>query len=145
VPIYTVEAYALWGPTIEAEPDVMFHQIRARFRMGRDFAGTDYAHALARLAALKADWAAATAGLDAVLMPTTPNLPPRVDRLLAEDAYYARENMLTLRNSRIANMLGLAALTLPTGTPSVGLMAMATGGGDRALLRLGAAMEAALA
>jgi aspartyl-tRNA(Asn)/glutamyl-tRNA(Gln) amidotransferase subunit A len=145
VPVYTIEGYAEWGETIEANPEAMFHQIRTRFRAGRDFTGLDFARAWAALDALRREWRTATAGVDAVLMPTTPNLPPRVDRLLAEDEYYARENMLTLRNSRIGNMLGLASITLPTGTPSVGLMAMATGGSERALLRLGAAMEAALA
>ena len=54
-----------------------------------------------------------------------PNLPPNVERLLADPAYFAAENLLTLRNTRIANMLGLCALTLPTGIPSCGLMAMA--------------------
>jgi aspartyl-tRNA(Asn)/glutamyl-tRNA(Gln) amidotransferase subunit A len=140
VPIYTVEAYGEWGAVIEADPEAMFHQIRARFRLGAGFDGPEYARALHRLAGLRADLRAALGGLDALLMPTTPNLPPRVERLLAEDAYYAQENMLTLRNTRIANMLDLCALTLPAGTPSVGMMAMAPGGADRALLRLGAAM-----
>jgi aspartyl-tRNA(Asn)/glutamyl-tRNA(Gln) amidotransferase subunit A len=145
VPVYTVEAYGEWGDRIEADPDLMFHQIRSRFRLGRDFTGPEYARAWQRIETLRKAWRATTAEVDAVLMPTTPNQPPRVDRLLAEDDHYARENMLTLRNTRIGNMLGLAALTLPSGSPSVGLMAMAPGGADRALLRLGAAMEAALA
>ncbi|CAN5678087.1 amidase family protein [soil metagenome] len=145
VAAYTIEAYGEWGARIEADPEAMFHQIAKRFRAGAGFSGPDYVRTWLRLEALRAEYRAATAGFDAVLMPTTPNLPPVVERLLAEDDYYARENMLTLRNSRIANMLGLCSLTLPSGTPSVGLMASAPGGRDRALLRLGAAMEAALA
>ena len=61
-------------------------------------------------------------------MPTTPNLPPNVDRLLSEPDYFAAENLLALRNTRVANLLGLCALTLPTGTPSCGLMLMAAAG-----------------
>jgi aspartyl-tRNA(Asn)/glutamyl-tRNA(Gln) amidotransferase subunit A len=30
---------------------------------------------------------------------------------LTDEAYYAEENMLTLRNTRIGNMLGLCGLT----------------------------------
>jgi len=55
------------------------------------------------------------------------------------------ENLLALRNTRIGNVMGSAALTLPTGVPSVGLQLIAPPGSDSALLRLGAAVEAALA
>jgi aspartyl-tRNA(Asn)/glutamyl-tRNA(Gln) amidotransferase subunit A len=145
VPVYTCEAYGEWGELIESNPDVMFHQILKRFRAGRDFDGPTYARIWHRLDALRASFREAVAPYDAVLMPTTPNLPPNVDRLFADDAYYAEENMLTLRNTRIGNMLGLCGISLPTGTPSVGLMATGAGGRDREILRLGAAMEAALA
>jgi aspartyl-tRNA(Asn)/glutamyl-tRNA(Gln) amidotransferase subunit A len=145
VPVYTVEAYAEWGETIERDPDAMFSQILRRFRTGRDFDGPHYARIWMRLETLRAELRAAIAGFDAILMPTTPNLPPEVARLLTDDDYYTEQNMLTLRNTRIGNMMGLCGLTLPTGVPSVGLMALAAHGADRALLRLGAAMEAALA
>ncbi len=144
VPVYTVEAYGEWGETIEADPEAMFHQILRRFRTGATFDGPDYVRIWQRLDTLRDGFRAAVAGHDAVLMPTTPNLPPNVNRLLADEDYYAEENMLTLRNTRIGNMLGLCGISLPTGTPSVGIMAMGQGRGDRALLRLGAAMERAL-
>lgn len=144
VPVYTVEAYGEWGEVIEANPDVMFHQILRRFRTGTKFGGPEYVRIWQRLDTLRAAFRRAIAGYDAVLMPTTPNLPPNVDRLLADEDYYAEENMLTLRNTRIGNMLDLCGISLPTGTPSVGIMAMGQGRADRALLRLGAAMERAL-
>ena len=50
-----------------------------------------------------------------------------------------------LRNTRIANMLGLCALTVPTGMPGCGVSAIAAPGAEPRLLRLGAAMEHALA
>ena len=59
--------------------------------------------------------------------------------------YYVSENLLGLRNTRIANLFGLCALTLPTGVPSAGLMLMGVPNGEERLLRLGAAAEAALA
>ncbi len=89
-------------------------------------------------------WAQATAGFDAVLLPTTPNLPPNVERLLADTEHFAAENLITLRNTRIANMLGLCSVTLPTGTPSCGLMAMAGPLNEARLLRIGVAIERGL-
>ncbi|MFO4987126.1 amidase, partial [Salmonella enterica subsp. enterica serovar 1,4,[5],12:i:-] len=83
----------------------------------------------------RAAYAAATAAYDAVLLPTVPILPPDVDALLADPALFAAENAITLRNTRIGNMLGLAALTVPTGVPSAGLMAMVGPGDERRLLR----------
>jgi len=138
------EAYGVWRATIEANPDAMFAPIRDRFRGGAAIGGADHIAALCALDAERAAWTAATAGYDAVLMPTTANLPPDVERLLADSALYAAENLLALRNPTLANLLGLCALSLPTGVPSCGLMLMAKGGDDARLLRLGRAVERAL-
>ena len=78
-------------------------------------------------------------------MPTVANLPPNVARLLADPEFFAAENLLALRNTRVANLMGLCALTLPTGAPSCGLMAMAGPGQEARLLRVGAALERSLA
>jgi aspartyl-tRNA(Asn)/glutamyl-tRNA(Gln) amidotransferase subunit A len=97
-----------------------------------------------RLARLRADWAALVAGHDAVILPTAPILPPDTNRLLTEPDFFASENLLTLRNTRIANLLGLPAVTLPTGQPACGIMLMGRAGDDHALLVAAAAAEAAL-
>ena len=64
---------------------------------------------------------------------------------MSDHDFYVTENLLALRNTRIGNLMGLAALTLPTGTPACGLMMMGYPGAEEALLRLGSAVEAALA
>ena len=97
------------------------------------------------MARLRRDWAARVAGYDAVILPTSPILPPDVERLLSDRAYYVTENLLALRNTRIGNMLGLSALTLPTGITAAGVQLLGPAGGEEALLRLGRAAEAALA
>ena len=93
---------------------------------------------------LRGDWAAAVAGFDAVLLPTAPNMPPDAARLMEDDDYYRTENLLTLRNTRVANLMGLSALTLPTGIAATGVMLLGQPFGEEALLRLGRAVEAAL-
>jgi len=142
--LYTAEAYGLWRDTIEAAPERMYPRILERFRAGAGFSAPDLVAARARLERLRAAWAEATAGFDAVLAPTTANLPPETARLLADADHYVAENLLTLRNTRIGNLMGLCAVTLPTGVPSTGLMLMGRAGTDGRLLHLAAAAEAAL-
>jgi aspartyl-tRNA(Asn)/glutamyl-tRNA(Gln) amidotransferase subunit A len=144
-PCVFAEAYGIWREAIEARPEAMFRQILARFRTGAAYSAADYIAAWRALDGERAAWLEATAGLDAVLMPTSPILPPNVERLLAEEDFYVAENLLAMRNTFVASLLGLCALTLPTGAPGCGLMAMAGPGEEARLLRLGAAMEQALA
>ena len=143
--LYTAEAYAIWGKTIEAAPDKMFPRILDRFRIGASYGAADYIAAWRRLEDIRAEWGQAMAGYDAVLLPTAPILPPHANRLMTDDAYYVSENLLALRNTRIANLMGLCALTLPTSQPSCGISLMAAPLAEERLLRLGAAAERALA
>jgi len=142
--LFTAEAYGIWGDTIEAAPDLMFPRILERFRSGAAIKAADYVAGWRRLHALRAIWAEKSAGYDAVILPTAPILPPDATRLLTDDAYYVSENLLALRNSRIANLFGLCALTLPTGQPSCGVSLMVAPGAEERLLRLGFAAERAL-
>lgn len=143
-PLITSEAYGLWRDVIEAAPEKMYEEILRRFRLGRDYSGPDFVAAWAKLDAARQAYDQATAGYDAILSPTSAILPPDLERLNTDHDYYVNENLMALRNTRIGNLLGLCALTLPTGTPSCGLMLQAAPGLDNALLRLGAAAEAAL-
>lgn len=142
--LFTAECYGTWAPRIEANPDVMFAPVRERFRAGAAHRACDYVAAWHRLDQLRAQYLAATAGYDAVLVPTSAAMPPRIDDLLADLAYFAAENLLTLRNTRIGNLMGVCALTLPTGEPMTGVMLMAAPGSEARLLRLGSAAERAL-
>ena len=142
--LFAPEAYATWGEAIEADPERIFAPVRERFRGGAAVPAIDYIRGWTRLDALRRGYLAATAEYDAVLLPTTPNAPPNTERLLADPEHFAAENLLTLRNTRVGNLLGLCGLTLPTETPSCGLMVLAPPGAEAALLRLGAALEGAL-
>ncbi|MGI9369848.1 MAG: amidase [Ruegeria sp.] len=143
--LYTTEAYGLWGDVIEANPDAMYPEILERFRTGKKFSGPDYIAAWSKLEVCRGAWDAATASFDAVLAPTAPILPPNLDRLINDHEYYVTENLLALRNTRIGNLMGLAALTVPTGTHGCGLMMLGYPGSEEALLRVGSAVESALA
>jgi aspartyl-tRNA(Asn)/glutamyl-tRNA(Gln) amidotransferase subunit A len=143
--LYTAEAYGTWGKVIEADPDKMFHRIRDRFRQGAEVKAADFVALWQRLRELRVAFWAAAAGYDAVLLPTAANTPPDVARLDSDDDYFVTENLLTLRNTRVGNLMGACGLTLPTGVPSTGITLLGAPGQDARLLRLGAAAEAALA
>ena len=143
--LFAPEGYGTWRDVIEAAPDKMYPRILERFRGGADFSAPDFVAAWRRLRDLRRSWGAQTAGYDAVLLPTVPNLPPDIDRLMTDAQYYVTENLLTLRNTRVGNLMNLAGLTLPTGVPSCGLMMLAPPMAEERLLRLGRAAEAALA
>lgn len=142
--LVTPEAYGIWRETIEAAPQKMFPRILERFRTGATVLATDYVAAWLRLTAIRQTWAVRIAAFDAVLLPSSPILPPDANRLMTDDAYYVTENLLALRNTRIGNLLDQSALTLPTSQPSCGISLMAGTGHEARLLRLGAAAERAL-
>lgn len=142
--LFGAEAYGVWRDEIEARPDLMFPPVRERFRSGAKVGAAEFVGAWRRLEALRAAWGAWAADCDAVLMPTTPNLPPPVDRLLAEPDLFVTENLLALRNTRLINLMGGCAVTLQVGVPGCGLMAAAPGGRDARLLRVAAGLEGAL-
>lgn len=128
----------------------MFGEIRERFRAGKQFSGgVEFIRAWQRLRVLRAEYYQRTAGYDAVLLPSSPILPPNLDRLETDSDYYVTENLLALRNTRVGNLMGgSAGLSLPTGgVPSAGLMILTPPpGSEHRLLRLGgAAAEQALA
>lgn len=143
--LYVTEAWAIWRDQIDAAPDKMFHEIEARFRAGSTFNASDYIAAWRRLREIRREYRQLTAGFDAVLLPTTAIMPPNAARLLSDHEYYVRENLAALDNTRIGNLTGGAALTLPTGLPSTGIMLMGPPMSEERLLRLGAAAEQALA
>ena len=142
--LFAPEAYGIWQDQIEDAPELMYPPILERFRGGRQVLAADYVAGWESLNRLRADWARLVASFDAVILPTAPILPPDANRLLTEPDFFASENLLTLRNTRIANLLGLPAISLPTGHPGCGLMLMGAAGHDRALLIVAAAAETAL-
>ncbi len=142
VSLYVSEAWAEWGETIEQKGDLMFGPVRERFEMGASFSAAQYLREWRRLKGIRRAYLDRTAGYEAVLIPTSPILPPDRERLLSDEAYFAKENLLALRNTRIGNLLGLSSLTMPTDTPMCGLNLMGRPFDEAGLLRLGAAIEA---
>jgi len=142
--LYAGDSYGWWRDRVEAAPEKMFPQILERVRGGAHVSAADYVSGWNVLRDLRRKFAAKFAGFDAVIMPTAPTLPPNAARLLTDDTYYKTENLLALRNTRIGNLMDLTAITLPTDTPSCGIMFNTPKHAEARLLRIGVAAEAAL-
>lgn len=141
--LFAPEAYGTWKDLIEANPEKMYGPVRERFRGGAGVTGADFVAAWQKLDTLRRVYAEATAAYDAVILPTVPITPPEIAAVSEDENLFVSENLLALQNTRIGNLMGLAGLTIPTGTPSVGLLLQ--GPEEERLLRIGVAVERALA
>ena len=143
--MFPYEAYQQWGEVIENSPEKMFPPVLKRFRGGKNISAQQDADARARMMELRASYLETTRGFHAVLAPTTPNNAPKIQPLLDDHDLFWETNMLSLSNTRIANMFGLCALSLPTATQGAGIMVMAPPFHDEALLQMGMMMEPVVA
>jgi aspartyl-tRNA(Asn)/glutamyl-tRNA(Gln) amidotransferase subunit A len=146
--VVNTEGYAVWRDTIEAAPEKMYANILDRFRSGAQYRSDQSEKVKITLVQLRRQVQERIAGYDGVLCPTTPNNPPNIEKLLADKSYYAEQNLLALRNTRIGNLLDLCALTIPTrhtvGVFPGALMLSRAQNQEEALLRTGAALETTL-
>ena len=144
--IVTAEGYVtcrhlIDGREAQIDPDVL-----ARMAEGRAMSGVDFLTVRDASARLAGALAGRLAGWDALVHPTLPILPPPIAKITADRDAYARANALALRNTRLGNVLSLAAVTLPvTDSLPVGFMVARPADQNRALLRVAAAIEEALA
>jgi aspartyl-tRNA(Asn)/glutamyl-tRNA(Gln) amidotransferase subunit A len=140
------EAFA-WHRALLARSGALYDpRVRTRLEASSGVSAADYIQALELRAVRIAEFNEATQPYDAVLVPTVAVPPPRQDELV-EDADYTRHNGMVLRNTTLFNLLDRCALTLPIQVPGelpVGLSLVGEQMGDRRLLAVGKAVEAAL-
>ncbi len=143
--IVASEALA-WHRDREADWDRYDPRVARRLRDARTLSTGAIDRARAMRAAAIADFGAAMAGLDGLLMPTVPIVAPRFEDVADEDQFH-RFNRLIRRNPGVVNLLDGCAATIPChrpGTLPVGLSLMGPRGTDRAVLSAAAAIEAVI-
>ena len=139
--LFPYEAWQQWGETIEAQPELMFAPVRNRFLAGKDTSKADYQKAWDEMLKLRDTYAARVAEFDAVIAPTVPIGPPIVEDLLKDVDAFQKTNLIGLRNTRFANMLGLCSLTIPTSRNASGLMLFGRAFGEAELTSVGLSIE----
>jgi aspartyl-tRNA(Asn)/glutamyl-tRNA(Gln) amidotransferase subunit A len=141
-----IEAYAWHQPLLARRGADYDQRVRQRIERASGMTAVDYIRLQAARADLIARVAAATAGFDALLMPTVAITAPPI-AAFEQDREYRHLNAMILRNTSVINFLDGCAATLPiasAGAP-VGLMVASGHGADRRLLALARGIEAALA
>jgi aspartyl-tRNA(Asn)/glutamyl-tRNA(Gln) amidotransferase subunit A len=146
VSLVVAEAYALHRDRLATSGALYDPMVRTRMMAGATVSPE-------RLATMQADRRTAIAamdarlaGLDALILPTTPIVAPLLADIATAEGF-ARNNSLLLRNTAIANFFDLCAISLPlpvTNGHNSGLMLIARNGHDRHLLALAQAVEARL-
>ena len=138
------ESYAWHRELIEKRGRDYDPRVRVRIERGKLQSAADYI----KLRAARDDYRTAVersiGDFDALVMPTVPIIPPRIDDL-AEDDAFAAINLLLLRNPSVVNLFDGCAISLPVHDPGaapVGLMLAAPSGRDHHLLRVASAIEA---
>ena len=140
------EAFAWHRRLLAAQGDRYDPRIRVRIARGEHMSAADYVDLVNARRRLIADFDRETAGFDAVVMPTTPIIAPRIADLEDERAYNS-QNMLILRNTALGNFFDRCAISLPCHHPGeapVGLMLTGETMGDKRLFAIATAVEAAL-
>ena len=127
------------GRDDRGRPEVMFAPVRDRFRGGAGRTAADYGAALRALDRPAPPGPPRPPASTRWLLPTTANLPPEVDVVSRRPAFSPPRTCSRCATPTSRNLLGLCAITLPTGMPYCGLMLMAPGGDEARLLRLAAA------
>lgn len=141
------ESYAWHRYLIASHGDVYDPRVSSRILRGEAISAADYIDLMEARKSLIARATVRLAPYDALVMPTSAITPPRI-AALADDKAFTKANLLSLRNCTLINMIDGCAISLPChrqGEAPVGLMLAASGGSDRRIFELAAAMEAVLA
>lgn len=145
--ISAVEAYCAHKALIARDGDRYDQRVRKRIESGASVSAPDFVGVLRERQRLIGKTDKLMQGLDALILPTTANLPPPIDAFDTDEAY-GKLNFLSLRNTFIGNFLHRCAISLPMNAPGeapTGFMLMAPWGADRVLFDVASGVEAVLA
>jgi aspartyl-tRNA(Asn)/glutamyl-tRNA(Gln) amidotransferase subunit A len=137
------ESYAWHRYLIVAKGDIYDPRVASRILRGESQSAADYIDLVNARKSLIARATARLAPYDALVLPTTANTPPRIADM-KDDQAFTKANLLSLRNCTLINMVDGCGISLPIhreGEVPVGLMLAASGGSDRRIFEVAAAME----
>jgi len=112
-----------------------FQDVKQLLERGLEVRAVDYIQSLSAMRVAYAEFRAATAGVDAVVTPTTPIIPPLISQTVGNEAGELR-SVLT-RYTTYASFLGLPALSIPALSVDgflLGVQLMCDKGGDSRLV-----------
>ena len=140
------EAYAIHRERLKNRGAGVDPFIRVRIERGGTVAAADYIEMGDTRRRLVRAMDARMAPLDALVLPTTPIVAPKIAEV-AESEEFGRKNALLLRNTNPVNFFDLCAISLPMPRQdglATGLMLVGRNGQDRRLFNIAAAVEKCL-
>lgn len=141
------EAGAWHRQLLANKGDVYDWRVAKRLKLTGQVSAADYLELLALRERITVAAKIRSAAYDALLCPTAPITPPRIDALEADEDAFFRVQPLTVRNCQMFNFLNRPAISLPchrVDEAPVGLMVAGESGGDARLFATAAAIEAEL-
>ncbi len=117
--IASPEAFSCHEKHLASSPELYGPDTRARIEAGRLMLSTDFVRAQRARSILKVELAAVLEAVDLMVTPTVPVSAPRIDQTAIEwdDGTESIVGALT-RNTRLFNITGLPAITVPCGFTS---------------------------
>ena len=106
------ESYAIHGERLARRGADVDPNVRARIERGREMTAADYVTLGQERARLVRAMDARLADLDALVMPTTPIVAPKMSDVATAETF-SPKNILLLRNSAMVNFFDLCAISLP--------------------------------
>jgi aspartyl-tRNA(Asn)/glutamyl-tRNA(Gln) amidotransferase subunit A len=140
------EAYAIHRERLKNRGAGVDPFIRVRIERGGTVAAADYIEMGETRRRLVRAMDARMQPLDALVLPTTPIVAPKIAEVAASDEF-GRKNALLLRNTNPVNFFDLCAISLPLPRQdglSTGLMLVGRNGRDQRLFNIAAAVEKCL-
>ena len=143
-PLAVVESWPIHRDRLATHGEDYDPFVRQRIELGRGVSRADYTKILEARDRLVQRMDEQLSGFDALVLPTTPIIAPRIAEVSTLEGF-AASNRLLLRNTAIANFFDLCAISLPLprgeGRLPTGLMLIARHGDDRRLFAMAAAVE----
>jgi aspartyl-tRNA(Asn)/glutamyl-tRNA(Gln) amidotransferase subunit A len=136
------EALSIHRERLQTQADGIDPNVRVRIERAGKISAADYVDMSRGRAALVRSMDARLGDLDALVLPTTAIVAPKLSDIGTPETF-GPANVLLLRNPSIVNFFDMCAISLPIpgdGLP-VGLMVVARNGQDRRLFRIAASLE----
>jgi aspartyl-tRNA(Asn)/glutamyl-tRNA(Gln) amidotransferase subunit A len=137
------EAFSIHRDLLKRRAGDIDQNIRARIERGGTVMAADYVDMVQERLRLIRAMDAWMSGFDALILPTTPIVAPKLSEVATLETF-GQKNMLLLRNTSMGNFFDLCGVSLPlphTQGLSAGLMVVARNGQDSHLFRIAAAVE----
>ena len=133
----TYQGYAEWKHLIEKDSNLMDINVLNRMYQGKHMKQNSIKIIEDSQIALSKKLYSSIENYAAILMPTVPILPPKINEVQNNEKLYDKYNMLALRNTRIGNVLPMCSISLPCpGDLPIGIMLSMSIENDEKLINL---------